>query len=211
MSAVADKIMKRVRGKGRGWVFTPKDFLDLGSRASIDMALSRLTQSDAVRRIGRGLYDYPKQHAKLGALSADADQLVQAVATQTGDTVFPSGAVAANRLGVSTQVPARASYVTNGPSRVKKVAGRTIALKHSRAPVLDNVSAQANAVVQTLAHFGKGNIDADLIRQCADRLVDRDLQELLKAQPRMPGWMSDIVLKLDALMHHPTGGAMNQR
>jgi hypothetical protein len=201
MSAIADKIMKRVRGKGRGWVFTPKDFLDLGSRASIDMALSRLTQSAAVRRIGRGLYDYPKQHAKLGALSADADQLVQAVATQTGDTVFPSGAVAANRLGLSTQVPARTSYVTNGSSRIKTLNGRTITLKHSRAPVLDNVSDQANAVVQTLAYFGKGKIDADLIRQCADRLDDRDLKDLIKAQPRMPGWMSDIVLKLNAAKH----------
>ena len=201
MSAVADKIMKRVRGKGRGWVFTPKDFLDLGSRASIDMALSRLTQSDAIRRIGRGIYDYPKQHAKLGALSADTDHLVQAVATQSGSTVISSGAVAANRLGVSTQVPARASYATNGASRVKKVAGRTIALKHSRAPVLDNVSAQANAVVQTLAHFGKDNIDDALIRQCAARLADRDLRNLVKAQPRMPGWMSDIVLKLGAVKH----------
>jgi hypothetical protein len=64
--------------------------------------------------------------------------------------------------------------------------------------VLDNVSDQANAVVQTLAYFGKGKIDADLIRQCADRLDDRDLKDLIKAQSRMPGWMSDIVLKLNA-------------
>ena len=42
MSAVADRIMKRVRGKGRGWVFTPKSFVDFGTRGSVDMALSRL-------------------------------------------------------------------------------------------------------------------------------------------------------------------------
>lgn len=201
MSAVAGKIMKRVRGKGRGWVFTPKDFLDLGSRAAIDMALSRITQAGDIRRIGRGLYDYPKQHAKLGTLSADSDRLVQAVATQSGDKVFASGAAAANSLGLSTQVPARASYVTSGPSRVRKVAGRTIALTHSRAPLLDNASDQANAVVQTLAHFGKGNVDDDLIRQCADRLDDRDLKTLFKSLALMPGWMSDIVLKLDAVKH----------
>ena len=201
MSAVADKVMKRVKGKGRGWVFTPKDFLDLGSRGAVDMALSRLARAAAIRRIDRGLYDFPKQHATLGALSADADQIAQAVASQTGDTAFPSGAVAANSLGLSTQVPARANYVTNGASRTKKVAGRTITLKHARAPLLDNVSDQANAVVQALAHFGKGNVDADMIRQCAARLVDRDMKDLLKAQPRLPGWMSDIVLKLDAVKH----------
>src|SRR3546814_5249071 len=69
MSAVADRIMKRVRGKGCGWVFTPKQFVDFGTRGSVDMALSRLAHAGDIRRIGRGLYDYPRQHDKLGALS----------------------------------------------------------------------------------------------------------------------------------------------
>jgi hypothetical protein len=71
MSAVADKITKRVRAKGRGWAFTPKDFLDLGTRAFVDMALMRLLQANTIRRIGRGLYDYPKQHPTLGSLAPD--------------------------------------------------------------------------------------------------------------------------------------------
>ena len=58
MSAMADKIMKRVRAKGRGWVFTPKHFIDFGTRGSVDMALSRLAKAGEIRRIGRGLYDY---------------------------------------------------------------------------------------------------------------------------------------------------------
>ena len=80
MSAVADKIINRVRGKGRGWAFTPKDFLDLGTRGSVDMSLTRLVQAGHIRRIGRGLYDYPKLHERLGALTPDADAIAQAVA-----------------------------------------------------------------------------------------------------------------------------------
>lgn len=201
MSAVADKIIKRVRGKGRGWAFTPKDFLDLGTRASVDMALTRLVQSGVIRRIGRGLYDYPKLHTKLGALTPDTDTIVQAVATQSGDKVFASGAQSANRLGISTQVPAKASYVTDGTSRVKTVAGRTIALKRSRAPILDDASADVNAVLQMLAHIGKANIDADLLHRLAMQLDDRDLKALRKAQPLMPGWMSDAVLKIGMVKH----------
>jgi hypothetical protein len=154
MAAVADRIIKRVRGKGRGWAFTPKDFLDLGTRASVDMALTRLTQSGHIRRIGRGLYDYPKLHDRLGVLTPDADAIAQAVATQGGDKLVRSGAQVANRLGLSTQVPAKASYATSGPTRVKKVAGRTIALKRSRAPILDSAFPRANAVLQMLAHAG---------------------------------------------------------
>lgn len=201
MSAVADKIIKRVRGKGRGWTFTPKGFLDLGTRASVDMALTRLVQSGVIRRIARGLYDYPKLHDRLGALTPDTDAIVQAVAMQSGDKVFASGAQSANRLGISTQVPAKASYVTDGVSRVKKVAGRTITLKRSRAPILDDASAGANAVLQMLAHIGKANIDDTLLHRLAIQLDDRDLKALKKAQPLMPGWMSDAVLKIGAVKH----------
>lgn len=201
MSAVADKIIKRVRGKGRGWAFTPKDFLDLGTRASIDMALTRLVQAGQIRRIGRGLYDYPKLHDKLGALTPEADSIAQAVATQSGDRLSASGAQSANRLGISTQVPAKASYATSGQTRVKKVAGRTIALKRSRAPILDDASQDANAVLQLLAHVGKANIDDDLIHRLASQLDDRDLKALRKAQPLMPGWMSDAVLKIGLVRH----------
>lgn len=201
MPSVAHGIIKKVRGKGRGWVFTPKDFLDFGTRASVDMALTRLAQSGAIRRIDRGLYDYPKQHSTLGLLAADTSSLVDAIAIQTGEKVFPSGAVAANRLGLSLQVPAKSIYVTSGPSRTRKVAGRTIALKRSRAPLLDNASDQANSVLQALAHIGKGNIDADLIHRCADRLDERDMKALFKSRALMPGWMGDIVFKMDALKH----------
>lgn len=198
MSAIADKIMNRIRGKGRGWVFTPRDFIDLGARGAVDVALSRLTKSSAIRRIGRGLYDYPRLHAKLGALSPDADSLAQAVSTQSRDKVFVSGATAANNLGLSTQVPARTTYATTGPSRIKKVAGRTLALKHARAPLLDKASDRANSVVQAMAHLGRNNIDADTIQRFADRLDDRDMKALIASRPQMPGWMGDIVLKIGA-------------
>lgn len=201
MSAVTDKIIKRVRGKGRGWAFTPKDFLDLGTRASVDMALTRLTQAGHIRRIGRGIYDYPNLHHKLGALTPDADTIVQAVATQSGDKIVASGAQSANRLGISTQIPAKSSYATSGSARVKKVAGRTIALKRSRAPILSDASDNANAVLQMLAHVGKASIDDDLIRRLAARLDDRDFKALKKAQPLMPGWMSDMVFKMGTVPH----------
>lgn len=201
MAAVADRIIKRIRGKGRGWAFTPKDFLDLGTRASVDMALTRLVQAGRIRRIGRGLYDYPKLHDRLGALTPDADTIAQAVATQSGDKVVVSGAQSANRLGISTQVPAKSSYATSGLTRVKKVAGRTIALKRSSAPILDNGSGNANAVLQMLAYVGKASVDDDLIRRLAARLDDRDIKALKKAQPLMPGWMSDAVLKMGMVLH----------
>jgi hypothetical protein len=88
--------------------------------------------------------------------------VAQALSAQSGDALAPSGAAAANSLGLSTQVPARASYATSGRTRTAKAGGRSVTLKHSRAPVLD-APESVNAIVQALAHLGKGNIDADAI------------------------------------------------
>lgn len=198
---MTDRIMKRVRAKGRGWVFTPRHFVDFGTRGAVDMALSRLAKAGDIRRVGRGLYDYPRQHDKLGTLSPDPDSLAAALAAQSGDSLAPSEAAAANSLGMSTQVPAKVSYATSGRSRTKRVGGRSLTFRHSRAPVLDNVPDSANAVVQALAYLGKDQIDAAVIARFAQRVDDQDMKALLQARPQMSGWMGDVVLKIDAARH----------
>ena len=196
MSAVSDRIMKRVRGKGRGWVFTPRHFIDFGTRGSVDMALSRLAGAGEIRRVGRGLYDYPVLHDKLGKLTPDPARVADALSTQSRDRLAVSGAAAANRLGLSDQVPARISFATTGRSRTKKAAGRSFTLKHSRAPVLADAPDSVNAVVQALSHLGRDNVDDDKIRRFAAQLDDDDMRRLDRARPQMPGWMSDTVLKI---------------
>lgn len=201
MNAVADTITRRIRAKGRGWVFTPKDFLDVGTRATVDQTLSRLVQKGSIRRLDRGLYDYPKQHGKLGTLSPGADDLAQAIAVKTGDRIFPSGAAAVNYLGLSTQVPARPVYLTNGASRTKKIAGRTITLKHARVPIMNSITDRANFVLQALSYLGQNNIDDMVIQQCADRLDNRDMKDLSASVARLPGWMADVILRIQQTRH----------
>lgn len=196
MSTATQQIIKRIRAKRRGWVFAPKDFLDLGSRAIVDQALSRLARQGIIRRLDRGVYDFPKHHAILGTLSPDANGLARAVAPKTSSKIFASGASAANTLGLSTQVPAKATYMTNGPSRSKKIAGRTVIFKHASVPLLDNVSDKANLTLQALAYLGKNNIDSLVLQHCINALTDRDVRGLVAHVDRTPSWMADIILKI---------------
>jgi len=129
-------------------------------------------------------------------LSPGADDLAHALAAKTGDRIFPSGTVAANYLGLSTQVPAHPVYLTNGASKTKKIAGRTIVFKHARVPIMDHITDRANFMLQALAYLGQNNIDDQMIQQCANRLDHRDMKDLNASLSRIPGWMADVILRI---------------
>ena len=196
MDGVKNRIMRRVRAKRRGWVFTPSDVADLGSRGAVDVALQRLVDAGQVRRLSRGLYDYPKRHPKLGLLNPSARDLANAIARKNGVKIGPSGATAANRLGLSTQVPMKAVFSTNGKSGSHRVGGRTIVFKRSSAPLIKDGSGPANTAIQALSHVGKGGVDNMVIQRIAGSLGDKDVDQIANARPKMSGWMSDAVIKI---------------
>jgi len=100
---VENKVLARIYGKGRGWVFSPKKFFDLGPSISVHTALSTLASSGTIRRLARGLYDYPKKHPDLGLLSPTPEAVAEAIATREGTKIQPSGAYSLNLLGLTEQ------------------------------------------------------------------------------------------------------------
>jgi hypothetical protein len=92
MDSVAASVLRRIRVHGRGEVFTPRDFLALGTRRAVDRALARLTQEKAIRRLAQGLYDYPRVYKKLGIPAPNPDDVAAVLAAKTGSRVQVSGA-----------------------------------------------------------------------------------------------------------------------
>jgi Family of unknown function (DUF6088) len=100
------------------------NLIDLGGRPTVDSGLHRLEKRGAIRRVIRGIYDYPRFSKLLDqSLSPDIDQIAGALARKFRWRIQPSGATALNFLGLSTQVPARAVYLSDGPDRVQEVSG----------------------------------------------------------------------------------------
>ena len=122
MQAIDEKILSRFYGNGRGHVGTQNDFIDLGSRSHIDNALSRLAKNGKLKRIARGLYEYPKVDELLGELSPNLDKVAKAMAGRDGIRLQPTGAYAANRLHLSEQVPMKVVFLTDGSSKQLKSA-----------------------------------------------------------------------------------------
>jgi hypothetical protein len=188
VASVPDRIVKRARGTGRGSVFTPSDFLDLAGRGSIDQALSRLAKAGRLRRLARGLYDFPKVHPKLGALSPAPEDVAKALARETGSQVQVAGSRAANVLGLTTQVPARTSYLTDGPSRRVVLGNRIIDLRHASPKHLIAPGSAAGTVVQALRHVGPSRA-LDVVQVASRQLSVSDKNRLASTAVQAPAWM----------------------
>lgn len=193
--SVSDRITRRARGIGRGGVFTPSDFLDVAARAAIDQALSRLVKRGKLRRLARGLYDFPKVHPKLGPLSPTPDDVAQALARETGSHVQISGARAANALGLTTQVPARSTYLTDGPSRRVVLGKRVVDLRHASPKHLIAPGSAAGTVVQALRHVGPVRA-ADVIEVAGRQLSASDKKTLASSAISAPAWMRPTLVSI---------------
>jgi hypothetical protein len=204
MSSTRQKIMSRVRGKGRGNVFVPKDFVDFGARTGIDKALSRLAASGDIRRLDRGLYDLPRVHPSLGALGADPYALAQALGRRTGDVVVLSGASAANKLGLSTQVPMRSVFGTSGKTRSFSIGRQSLTLRHVPAIDLLFPNTKAGMAISALRYIGQANIDQSMVDHLARILPAADLRRLTKAQAKMPTWLAQILAQVTHESARPT-------
>ena len=191
MTGIADKIMQRVSVHASGrWVCTPKDFLDLGSREAVDQALSRLAKAGRLRRVGHGLYDVPRISNVLnGPAPVDLDAAIAALARRDGVRIMPDGLVAANQLGLTNAVPAKASYVTDGHSRTLKVHGRTVRFRHAGPSVMRWAGRPAAPVVQALRWLGpRAAVDGEIVSTLNRHLPDNVKFDLLHNSRYLPGW-----------------------
>lgn len=188
------KVLRRIRGKGRGFAHICKDFLDLGSRSAIDKTLSRLAHEGLIRRLKPGIYDYPRRNPKLGGdLAPINDEVAMAIARKTGSRIRPAGAIAANALGLSTQVPARRIYITDGPSRKIKIGGQTLIFRHAAPREMATVDEMSSLVFQALRYLGRKFVEDKIIKRLKYSLSSKNKKALTKDIRYAADWMRPIV------------------
>ena len=193
---LSGKILSRIYGKKRGWVFTPVHFRDLGNDIGIRKALQNLCGRGVVHRLERGLYLYPKTHPKLGVLSPTPDWIAQALAGKDVLRIQPSGAYAANLLGLSEQVPAKVVFLTDGMNRKIKVGNQEVILKRTTPKNMATAGRTSGLVIQALRHLGKAQVDDVVIDMLARRLSPDDRRQLIKDVRYAPAWIGVIFRRL---------------
>jgi Family of unknown function (DUF6088) len=199
MITVTLAILDIIRRKNRGKIFISKDFIDIGSREAVDQALSRLAREGTIRRVGRGLYYLPRMNEALGIdLAPDTDEVAQALARQTGSRVVPTGAVAANQLGLSTQVPARPVYLTDGRTRTVPVGNTVFVLRHAPPKELPLGSPVSAMVFQALRYLGKEAIKEETVSRLRRKLTARQRKKLLEDAQYTTEWITEVVRRVAA-------------
>jgi predicted transcriptional regulator of viral defense system len=181
MQTKHNKIVARIEQLGLGKAFSAKDFLDIASRTMIDVTLASLAQSGKIRRIKRGLYDMPRMNAALGGeLSPDIDEAAQAIARRQRWKIVPEGAWAANLLGLSTQVPSKITYLTDGPNNEVLIGRRSIHFKHARPKTMAGLEGKLALVVQALRYLGKEGVSTREIQTLRAALSPAEKRRLVK-------------------------------
>lgn len=198
MQTTQQQILKRIRRRygGDGAVVTPKDFLDLAGRDAVDQALARLVRNGVLVRVGRGLYHLTRTNKKLGiTVPPDADKVADALGRQTGSAVAHSPAVIANRLGLSTQIPANAVYLTSGRSRAVKVGSKTYRLKHASPRKMPAGDSKVGRVLQAINALGSDPKESDLNLLRAS-LSTKERRELARRARYHSGRVSGIARRI---------------
>ncbi len=194
MSTVRENILGLIKKLGQGSAFTAKDFSEIAARGTIDVTLSRLASEGVIRRIGRGLYDYPQESKLLGGLrTPDIDRAAQAIARKHRWMIAPHGAMAANLLGLSQQVPARIVYLSDGPTRQFKVGGRAIRFKHASPKDVRAESYSSRTIIQALKHLGKSRVGKEVIDHLRRVLPAKEKADLARDARYGTDWVLEVV------------------
>lgn len=190
---VRETIEKSVRARRRGEPFTPEEFKKVGSLATIRRELERLAQSGKIRLVVENVFVKPRKHQLLGELAPALPKVVRALTTKQGHVCQITGAEAANRLGLSSQVPMKPIYLTNGPSRLLHFGNLELELRHMPSSELPAAGRPAGDVIQALKYLGPEALEQAHVERLSSTLAPETKARLRKMAAQLPPWMRTVV------------------
>ena len=193
---VQDRILERFRRKGPGSVLTAREFQDLGNGQAVRQALSRSAKSGLLLKVARGFYTVPRIDSDLGALAPPLDSVVNALKARDGIRLLPSGAHSANLLGLSTQVPVRLVFLTDGPTRRIRLGKREIVFKRTTPRQMATADRISGTVIQALRWLGRAQVNDKVVNHLRKRLDARAKRELLRDARHAPAWVGEVLRRI---------------
>lgn len=195
--SVTEAIQSRIGEKALGEPFTPAFVSHLGTRANTDQILSRLVRAGHLERLTRGVYTRPLKNRYTGTTILEPETIAKAIAISSRHTFSISGAEAARRFGLSTQMPTRSIYLTSGRSRKFKVGGSIVELRHTTATYMALAGQPAGDAVLALLYLGKEFVTTKKIEIVKKELSSYEFSILQNALGVVPSWLREVFYKFE--------------
>ena len=197
VSSSANIIKTRIMNSPDGSVFSTVDFADVIENSRVGVILSRLEEDGVIRRVMRGIYDKPVYNDFLKEYIAPSPSLVaEALARNLGRTIVPCGDTALNILGLSTQVPAAWSYVSDGTYKEYTYDNTTIKFKRTTNKEISKLSYKTALIVQALKALGKDNIDDTIINKLKNDLTAEEKATALLEAKAATSWIYEFIKQI---------------
>jgi len=194
--SISDNIYESLRKLQPGTLVFPTDFLELGSNKAINMALSRLAKEGYIQRFAKGVYFTPKTDPLLGPVHPSLEDVAKAIAHKDQIKIRPTGAYALNKLGLSTQVPMKVVYLTNGQPRNFKIGKGSITFRQTTPKVMAVENDMVFLAIQALQELGKDGVTERVIVRLTEVLKRVDVQQLKDDAKLAPIWIGQILYSI---------------
>lgn len=194
--SIDDQIENRIGRAKEGAIFFADDFSDLGSQSAIHTTLHRLEKRKVLSRISHGIYAKPKVSELLNQeILPSVEEVAKAIAKRDRAKLLPSGSYALYVLGMSTQIPLKLVYYTDGKARTIKVGNRTIQFKRTTPKNLALKGEVGRLVVQAIRDIGRGKITPQEEETIINLLKKEDIKNLKHDIALAPQWIAEIMAK----------------
>lgn len=187
-----------ISAHGRGWAFSSTDLIKKFDRQQIDNVLSDLVKDKKIRRVSRGIYDYPKYSDFLKKeLSPDIEQVARAFARKFNWRIEVSGDTALNILNISTQIQAKYIYLSDGPNKSYKLFNDVeIEFKKSVLKDIGFKYKESSLIVQALKSLGKEHITNEVINKIKEQIEPKMYEKILKDTQTTTVWVYEIIKQI---------------
>lgn len=196
MKSIDEKVAEQIQKAKAGTILFIEDFLSLGSSGAVHTALHRLMRAKQVARLARGIYAKPSFSKLLNQeVLPSVEEVAVAIAKRDKARLLPTADYALNALGLSTQLPLRIVYLTDGSPRTIKIGKRTIQFKKTTPKNLALKGKISRLVVQALKDIGKDKATAQELEKIHTLLQKEDKQDLKHDIALAPQWIAEIMAK----------------
>lgn len=192
-----ESVVKKIESFETGTVFIANDFLEIASYERIRNILNRLVKDGTIHRILNGVYYHPRYSKLIDEYEApNVHQVALAIARKYNWTITPSENTALNILGLSTQVPAKWVYLSDGKYVTYSFGGIDIEFKRRSNAEISNMSTITSMVIQAIKAIGKDRISGEQIDILKKRLSGEEKKALLREGKTATAWIYEILRKI---------------